>query len=73
MTTLPMHLDQVRANGRAASLQVLAAALMSLLAAWHGRLSERRALADLDDRMLRDIGITRAQASAETGKPIWQR
>lgn len=31
----------------------------------------RRALKDLDDRLLRDIGLTRDQARAEASKPFW--
>jgi uncharacterized protein YjiS (DUF1127 family) len=33
--------------------------------------STRRALADLDDRMLQDLGISRAQAQFEASKSIW--
>jgi uncharacterized protein YjiS (DUF1127 family) len=29
------------------------------------------ALTNLDDALLRDIGITREQAVAEAGKPVW--
>ena len=31
----------------------------------------RRRLGDLDDHMLRDIGLTRAQARQEAARPIW--
>jgi uncharacterized protein YjiS (DUF1127 family) len=27
---------------------------------------------EMDDRQLRDIGITRGQAEQEAGKPIWK-
>jgi uncharacterized protein YjiS (DUF1127 family) len=37
------------------------------------RSAQRRALAELDDDCLRDIGRTRAEAQAEAGKPFWQR
>ena len=37
------------------------------------RSAQRRALAELDDERLRDIGRTRAQALAEAGKPFWRR
>lgn len=36
------------------------------------RMRERRALAALDDRILHDLGITRAQADNEAGKPFWR-
>jgi uncharacterized protein YjiS (DUF1127 family) len=32
---------------------------------------QRRALALLDDARLRDLGLTRAQAEAESARPIW--
>ncbi len=32
---------------------------------------QRRALARLDDRGLRDIGVTRIQAEAEIARPFW--
>ncbi len=31
----------------------------------------RRRLTTLDDHILRDIGLTRAQAQAEADRPIW--
>jgi uncharacterized protein YjiS (DUF1127 family) len=37
------------------------------------RSAQRRALAELDDDCLRNIGRTRAEAQAEAGKPFWQR
>lgn len=33
--------------------------------------SQRRALARFDARMLRDIGVSRAQAEAEVNRPLW--
>ncbi len=43
-----------------------------LLRLWHSRASDRNALATMSLRDLRDIGITRADALAETGKPFWR-
>jgi uncharacterized protein YjiS (DUF1127 family) len=39
---------------------------------WLYRARSRRMLASLDDRMLRDIGIDRARADGEAGKPFWR-
>jgi uncharacterized protein YjiS (DUF1127 family) len=43
---------------------------------WYARCSaryrQRQALAQLDDRALKDIGITREQAKAEAAKPFWK-
>jgi uncharacterized protein YjiS (DUF1127 family) len=38
----------------------------------HDRWRQRQALLDLDDRLLRDIGITREQAKREARKPFWK-
>ena len=38
---------------------------------WFERSRQRRALAELDIRMLRDIGVTSAQATREAAKPFW--
>lgn len=35
------------------------------------RMSQRRALAQLNDELLRDIGLTREEAAAEAEKPFW--
>jgi uncharacterized protein YjiS (DUF1127 family) len=40
--------------------------------AWHRRLADRRALETLDDRMLHDIGLTRADVYLESRKPFWK-
>jgi uncharacterized protein YjiS (DUF1127 family) len=39
---------------------------------WHQRARQRRQLACLSDRMLRDIGLTRADVLAESSKPFWR-
>ncbi len=39
---------------------------------WYERYSGRRSLSRLDDRALRDIGITRKQAQDEVIKPFWE-
>ena len=43
-----------------------------LIARWIERARQRAALAALDDQMLRDIGITRAEAMRESEKPFWR-
>jgi uncharacterized protein YjiS (DUF1127 family) len=42
------------------------------VAIWLDRSRQRRRLGELDDRMLRDIGLTRADAWAEAEKPFWR-
>ena len=42
------------------------------LRVWRERMRQRRALAQLDDRLLDDIGLTRDDARRETSKWFWQ-
>ena len=44
-----------------------------LILVWADRTRQRRRLGELDDRMLRDIGVSRAAAWAETRKRFWER
>ena len=39
---------------------------------WCARSRQRRALADLDDRLLKDIGVSRSAAAREAAKPFWR-
>lgn len=50
----------------------LLATLARTLRMWIARDRERRALRQLDDRLLDDIGVTRAQANAVADKPFWR-
>ena len=40
--------------------------------AWAERSRERAQLAELDDRALADIGLTRADVLRESSKPFWR-
>ena len=42
-----------------------------LLRTWFERDRQRRQLAELSDHLLRDIGVTRAEAMREAAKPFW--
>jgi uncharacterized protein YjiS (DUF1127 family) len=39
---------------------------------WSDRARQRRMLAELDDRLLEDAGITRRQVAQEIRKPFWR-
>jgi uncharacterized protein YjiS (DUF1127 family) len=62
----------------AAAKPFAAAALATLLrfAAWcarcHARAGQRRDLGALDERLLKDIGVTPADAAEESAKPWWR-
>ena len=47
-------------------------AALLLIQSWIERTRQRRALGGLDEAMLRDIGITRVEASRECEKPFWR-
>ena len=46
--------------------------VVAMVMAWQDRVRERRALLGLGDLELRDIGISRAEADGESGKPFWR-
>lgn len=46
--------------------------LVEKLFTWQRRLIDRRSLESLDERMLRDIGVTRADVHQEASKPFWK-
>ncbi|GAN77717.1 DUF1127 domain-containing protein [Acidisphaera rubrifaciens] len=46
--------------------------LADLIAAWRTRLRDRRELATLDDRDLRDARLTRWDVERELAKPFWR-
>ncbi len=44
----------------------------AVLRRMHERWRQREELGELEDYLLRDIGITREQARREAGKPFWR-
>jgi uncharacterized protein YjiS (DUF1127 family) len=40
---------------------------------WRARSAQRRALFRLDDCMLKDVGLSRADVEREAEKPFWQK
>ena len=45
--------------------------LLRMIAIFHERAEQRRALGELGDRMLKDIGVSEADAYKEIRKPFW--
>jgi len=52
--------------------QLTAIKAMTTLQRWMDRHSERKQLAQLDNHILQDLGLTRGQALAEASKPFWK-
>lgn len=49
------------------------AQFVDILLEWHERFRQRQLLLSLDDHLLKDIGISRADAEVEASKPFWER
>jgi uncharacterized protein YjiS (DUF1127 family) len=48
------------------------ATLLGAVSRWLEWAHSRRALDELDDHLLKDIGLTRAEARREAGKSFWR-
>jgi uncharacterized protein YjiS (DUF1127 family) len=73
MTSLHLTADRHSLSGTVARREHWLARGWATLGAWLARSRDRRALAELDDFMLKDIGMTRADVVVESGKHFWQR
>ena len=71
MTVIPLH-DVDAPWGRAGARGLRYGRLLARLREWRRRARNRAQLAGLDDRMLRDIGLTRADAEFLSNKPFWR-
>jgi len=47
------------------------ATVFGVLTLWTTRIKDREALAEMDSRLLADIGVTDGQAAHEAAKPFW--
>jgi uncharacterized protein YjiS (DUF1127 family) len=45
--------------------------ILATLARWRAAARQRRELANLDERALKDIGLTRDDARVEAARPFW--
>lgn len=59
-------------HGPLEALVARAAGHFTLLGAWYERARQRRHLGRLDDRLLADIGVSRAAAAHEAAKQPWE-
>jgi len=60
-----------RLASRLGGIQRLAAMGLGRLLHWHELARQRRALLALSEHMLKDIGISRAEAEREASRPFW--
>ncbi len=49
-----------------------AASALATLRTWNERAAQRRQLREMDDRILKDIGLSRLDVYRETIKPFWR-
>ena len=54
------------------SLTTIFGKVFSTVLTWQSRESERIHLSEMPDYLLRDMGMTREQASYEASKPFWK-
>ena len=70
----PVDLDRATAGPAGRPAERLRAALswvILTLLRWQELARQRRALGALSDHMLKDLGLTRADALREAGRPFW--
>ena len=60
------------ASSRGASQAGFVTRLSDTVMTWLDRARQRRHLAELDDRMLRDIGLNRGEVETEISRRFWQ-
>ena len=68
-TTLRLELPA----GRDSTVRTPLVAMLARLPHWYAVYRQRRTLLQLDDAMLKDIGISRVDAIQEGSKPFWRQ
>lgn len=72
MTTRSLHTASRAPAAPALSAAGILERAADTLIAWLQRDRDRRALMALDDRLLKDIGVSRRDVDAEIAKPFWR-
>jgi uncharacterized protein YjiS (DUF1127 family) len=79
MSTIPLETTLARGTGQGVGARAVRHSrealqhVVAVLREWRRRSRDRAALAGFDDRMLRDIGVTRADVLVEINKPFWRK
>ena len=73
MTSLNLTASRLSSSSTPARSEHWLARGWTTLSTWLARSRDRHALAELDDFMLKDIGMTRADVVVESGKHFWER
>lgn len=68
LSRLQLHPQVARDAAKPATI----ARLLDTLALWQVRARERHHLLELDERLLKDIGISPSEAMIEASKPFWR-
>ena len=69
----PMSFATEAPVGFGRKLQRIVAALGEIIIGWQERAASRAHLATLDDHMLRDVGLSRADVEREVSLPFWRQ
>ncbi|HKW55695.1 MAG TPA: DUF1127 domain-containing protein [Stellaceae bacterium] len=72
MSSLAHRLAAARRRREVGQGETLALRIRRALETWRRRAQSRTQLAHLDQRELRDIGLTPAEAARECAKPFWR-
>ena len=72
MSTNALRLSQHAKGWPFGSVSGALSQAFARLATWQARAAQRHHLSTLDDHVLKDIGLTRADVSAEVNKPFWR-
>ncbi len=70
-TARPMFGASAARGAQPSIAERLLSAPFAAVATWGERLKQRTTLAEMDDRMLQDIGVSRSAARTEAEKPFW--
>ncbi len=72
MHTISKHASPLGTGLFRGQVVALVARGIEILLMWQRRANERQALVHLDDRILRDLGLSRSEIIRESRKPFWR-